>query len=243
MTKILSNVKKPGFQAHTHWCDESATGFLFLRHAETSCNTKRIIQGWKNTSLNKMGLAQAAVAAARIQSMDMEFSAVISSDIRRSLQTAKPVARQLKCPLIEHQGLRERHFGAWEGKTIDEVLVNLKLGPQARRDPFLSFEPDGGETMKVFSARIKASLDALEKQYKGKNIVVVTHGGPVRIASCMALKIPVKKYFLLGRPANTSLTLMQSQGGVRWVEFYNDASHLESEGLVPKKSARTLRRL
>jgi hypothetical protein len=49
----------------------------------------------------------------------------------------------------------------------------------------------------------------------------------VRIAACLALKVPCEKYFLLGRPGNASLTLIESQGGVRWVTFYNDMAHLE----------------
>jgi broad specificity phosphatase PhoE len=84
--------------------------------------------------------------------------------------------------------------------------------------------------MAIFARRTEMALRAIERDYAGKTVIVVTHGGPLRVAACLATGIPPKKYFLLGRPGNASLSLIQSQGGVRWLEFYNDSSHLELGG-------------
>jgi broad specificity phosphatase PhoE len=222
---LLSNVKKPAFQAHTHWAESPATRLLFLRHGETDWNVVRRIQGWKGTSLNRLGLRQARVAAERLRTW--EFSAVVSSDLKRTRQTAHAVADKLGLKVHCWTEARERCFGEWEGKSIEQVLKRFKLGPGQRVDPFLSFDPPGGEDMKTFAHRTRNLLDRLEKEYQGKTILVVTHGGPIRIAACLALGITVEKYFLLGRPGNTSLSMIESQGGVRWLNFYNDTSHLE----------------
>jgi broad specificity phosphatase PhoE len=221
----LSNVRKPAFQAHSHWAEEPPTRMLFLRHGETDWNIVRRIQGWKGTSLNALGLRQARLAAGRLKGW--KFDGVVSSDLKRARQTAHAVADPAKLPVHSWLEARERCFGEWEGKSIEQVLKQFKLGPGQRADPFLSFNPKGGETMAQFAARTRRLLDRLEKEYKGKTVLVVTHGGPVRIAACLAVGIPCEKYFLLGRPGNTSLTLIESQGGVRWLNFYNDMSHLE----------------
>ncbi len=227
MIKKLSSITQPAFHAHTHWASHPPTSIFFLRHGETDWNVRRVIQGWKGTSLNAVGLKQAALAAKRVERLGLKFDAVVSSDLRRALQTAQVAAARLGAPLKVWKELRERRFGDWEGRSIEQVLSRFKLGPDSRQDPFLSFDPKGGESMSVFARRMQRLLARFEKEYAGKTVLAVTHGGPMRIAACLALKVPPKKYFLLGRPFNSSITLIQSQGGVRWVDFYNDASHLE----------------
>jgi len=221
--KKLSSVDKPAFHAHSHWAKQPPTSILMIRHGETDWNVARRIQGWKGTGLNALGRRQARIVAGRVKGMGLKLDALLSSDIKRALQTAEAFG----LPVLASTLWRERNFGEWEGKSIEQVLAKYKLGPSARRDPFLAFEPKNGETMAVFARRMGKALDLIERDFPGKTVAVVTHGGPMRVASCIATGIPPKKYFWLGRPGNSSLSLIQSQGGVRWLEFYNDCAHLE----------------
>jgi broad specificity phosphatase PhoE len=223
MIKRMSAVKKPAFQAHSHWAAQPPTSILLIRHGETDWNVARRIQGWKGTGLNALGRKQARAAAQRVKAMGLKLDALVASDLKRALQTAEAFGM----PIARMPEWRERNFGEWEGKSIETVLKDYKLGPQARRDPFLAFEPKNGETMAVFARRMEAALSLMERDYAGKTVAVVTHGGPMRVAACVATGIPPKKYFWLGRPGNSSLSMIQSQGGVRWLEFYNDMAHLE----------------
>ena len=200
---------------------------VLLRHGETQWNVQRRIQGWKGTSLNALGLRQARLAALRLKKMGLKPDAVLVSDLRRAVQTAEAVAAKLGAPLKRWKEWRERSFGDWEGRNIEQILSKYKLGAKLRVDPFMAFDPKGGESMPVFERRIAKALSRVEKEYRGRTVVIVTHGGPVRIAACVATGISTKKYFLLGRPGNTSLSIIQSQGGTRWLETYNDTSHLE----------------
>jgi len=225
--KKYSAIKAPSFQAHTYWEKIPPTRILLIRHGETDWNVKRLIQGWKGTGLNSLGRRQALILAKRIRSMDVNLDAILVSDLKRALQTALPLAARSKTPVVKMKLWRERCFGDWEGRSIEQVLEKYKLGPHTRQDPFLVFDPKGGENMIVFAARIERALRQIERDYRGKTVAVVTHGGPMRIAACLATGIAPKKYFLLGRPGNSSMSLIQSQGGVRWLEFYNDTAHLE----------------
>jgi probable phosphoglycerate mutase len=223
----LSGVRRPAFEKHTQWADGPPTRILFVRHGETDWNVRRIIQGWKGSGLNAVGLRQARLAAARVKGMDLGLSALLCSDLLRARQTGAFLARGLGLPLRRRVDLRERCFGAWEGQSIEQVLQRFKLGAKVRKDPFLAFDPEGGESMDVFARRVRGFMDRVLKEYPGRSVAAVTHGGPVRIAACLAAGIPPKRYFLLGRPGNVSLTLLAHQGGVWWIELYNDMGHLE----------------
>ncbi len=230
MKKLHSNVEKPAFQAHSYWEELPPTRMIFLRHGETDWNVRRVIQGWRGTGLNPMGLKQAGLAAARLKKMGIQPEAILVSDLRRARQTAQAVGKALKIQVHEWKEWRERNFGDWEGKSVLGVLKKFSLGSKQRVDPFMAFDPKGGESMQRFEKRIAGALKRVETEFRGKTVIVVTHGGPVRIAACLAAGIPSKKYFLLGRPGNVSLTTLQSQGGVRWIEGYNDIAHLEKNG-------------
>jgi len=232
----ISQVVRPAFEAHTRWADGPPTKIVFLRHGETDWNVKGVIQGWKGSGLNQMGLRQARLAADRLRRMDLNIDAVLSSDLLRARQTAQALAKALKLPVLARHDLRERHFGQWEGLSITSVLARFHLGKGMRKDPFLAFDPEGGETMTVFARRMDGFLKSVLKDYKGRTVAAVSHGGPVRISACLATGISVKRYFLLGRPSNVSLTILAHQGGVWWMEVYNDTAHLETPGRVGKKT-------
>jgi broad specificity phosphatase PhoE len=228
----LSNVSRPPFEKHTQWAEGPPTKILFVRHGETDWNVRGVIQGWKGAGLNDLGLRQARLAAKRVKGMDMNVSVVLSSDLKRARQTANILGTAIGAKVKARKDLRERRFGAWEGLTISQVLERFKLGKDARQDPFLAFDPRGGESMTVFAARMDRFLKAVLKEYAGRTVAAITHGGPIRICSCLATGISPQRYFLLGRPGNVSLTVLAHQGGVWWVELYNDMAHLE--GAAPK---------
>jgi broad specificity phosphatase PhoE len=223
----LSKVTKPAFQAHTQWADDAPTKILLIRHGETDWNVKRIIQGWRGTSLNALGLRQAKLMAKRVLGLGLTLDAILCSDLKRAAQTADALARPLKLKVQHRKDLRERSFGDWEGKRVEDVLSKYRLGPGVRKDPFLAYEPNGGESMAVFSRRMLGFMKSVVREHAGQTVAAVTHGGPVRIAACLATGIDPKQYFVLGRPGNVSLTLLAHQGGVWWVEYYNDMAHLE----------------
>jgi len=167
--------------------------------------------------------------------MDLGVEVLLSSDLKRARQTAKALGVELGLKPQLREDLRERCFGDWEGHSIDQVLARFKLGERTRKDPFLAFDPAGGETMAVFARRMDAFLKAMLREHPGRTVAAVSHGGPVRIAACLAVGISPRRYFLLGRPGNVSLTLLSHQGGVWWMEFYNDMAHLETR-LLPSSA-------
>jgi broad specificity phosphatase PhoE len=75
------------------------------------------------------------------------------------------------------------------------------------------------------ACRIRKALQNIYEQYITKNILVVTHGGSIRLAIMEALKLPSRHYPFIFE--NTSITELVYKENRWWLSRMNDASHLE----------------
>lgn len=171
---------------------EIRTRLCIIRHGETDWNAEKRIQGHLDIPLNHAGLRQAHAIADSLA--ESPFRVIYSSDLRRAWQTAKIAAARLEVPVRPHDGLRERHSGVLEGRTVEELA---KEHPEAHAR-FLDRNPDygfgEGESMRVFSARVVAAMEALVSSHAGETVLLVTHGGVLdvvfRIATGRSLDAP-----------------------------------------------------
>jgi 2,3-bisphosphoglycerate-dependent phosphoglycerate mutase len=150
------------------------THFLIIRHGETLWNREHRIQGQQNSELSATGVAQAAAVARRLAAEGAQL--LVSSDLGRTLQTATPIAAATGLPLATDARLRERHFGVFEGLTLEEIRQRHPrdyLHWQAR-------EPDyampGGESLMQLRARLTACLEEIAARGV-ERAVLVSHGG------------------------------------------------------------------
>lgn len=182
----------------------SDTLLILLRHGETDWNRERRIQGRTDIPLNDEGLRQARAAARRLAaesraaataSGNAPFArpvALVSSDLRRCMQTAEPIAAALGIGCTPEPRLRERAFGAFEGRTPAELRRDRPLLHERwqRRDP--DFDGDGGESLRVFADRVRGVLDELATAHRGATLVVVTHGGVLDVVHRIARSLPLE---------------------------------------------------
>src|SRR5450830_661951 len=97
----------------------NATRLIVIRHGETAWNVDTRIQGHQDIALNTTGLKQADQVASALR--DETVDAIYASDLQRAWQTARAIAQATGAPLSAEQGLRERHFGSFEGQTYAEL--------------------------------------------------------------------------------------------------------------------------
>ncbi|MCX8093238.1 MAG: histidine phosphatase family protein [Candidatus Goldbacteria bacterium] len=137
-----------------------------IRHGVTDWNDKLLFQGHTDTELNKNGKRQAKYIALELK--NLKFDIIFSSDLKRAYKTAEIIKKITKYQgeIIQTDKLRERNYGSFEGKSYELLRHNKK-----------DFD---GEKDNQFFKRINNFFDFVVKKYKGKNIVVVTHGGVVR---------------------------------------------------------------
>ena len=156
----------------------------FVRHGETLWNTERRLQGHQDIPLNELGLAQAAAAARYLAQRHAQrpFSAVISSDLQRARQTANAIAGATQLVVQDAPGLRERHYGDFEGKTPAEARLHDPLAYEqlvTRGD--LAAAPGNAEPLDVMAGRIEDCLRLLAVNHEDQSVILVTHGGVLDI--------------------------------------------------------------
>jgi probable phosphoglycerate mutase len=153
-----------------------ATRIIAIRHGETAWNADSRIQGQRDVGLNETGRWQARRVGEALAGEDI--TAVYSSDLGRAHQTALEIADVTGIPVIPNEGLRERSFGMFEGKTFDEIHQAWPEHAQNWRRRIPDWQPpEGGESLLELRERVRRTMVDLAARHPGEQIVVVAHGG------------------------------------------------------------------
>lgn len=155
-----------------------------LRHGETERGGG--FRGSLDDALTDTGWAQMRQAVSGLADWD----ALVSSPLQRCARFADELALTHGLPLQLEPGLQELHFGAWEGRSAVELMVDSEreLG-LFWNDPY-TFTPPEGEPLVRFEARVLAALARLQAQHAGKHLLLVTHGGVMRLLLARARGLP-----------------------------------------------------
>ncbi len=130
--------------------------------------------------LNARGMWQAARLAQRLAAETID--AVVASDLARASLTAQPLAAAVGVPLHAEVRLRERHFGCFQGHTVEEIAARwpVEFARWRERDP--AWVIPEGESGEGFGARVLAALAQIVDAYRGRTVAVVAHGGTLDVA-------------------------------------------------------------
>lgn len=165
----------------------STTTVLHLvRHGESGWNAQRRCQGQSvlAPALTGRGRAQARTTAELLAELAPHARLVVSSDIARARETALIIAATLGLPLRFDTGLREQNLGSLEGRRFDGELGGGTVQDaidELWRDT--SIRPPRGESIHDLHARVHATLARLGAGTDAGELIVVTHGGPVRVSA------------------------------------------------------------
>ncbi|RMD52557.1 MAG: alpha-ribazole phosphatase [Nitrospirae bacterium] len=165
-----------------------------IRHGEiTGAHTRRY-NGHRDVELSENGRIQIERLAEYLRER-VEIDAFYSSDLKRSIDSARIIADRYQSRPIAIPDIRERNFGEWEGMTFDEICEKY---PNAfyswAKDP-LNYSPIGGESTIEVRDRIMPVIEELSKKHRSDTIAIVGHGGINRIIICELLGIPLKNIF------------------------------------------------
>jgi broad specificity phosphatase PhoE len=153
-----------------------------VRHGATEWNHSRRAQGHADIDLGTEGYKQAVGAARELAKTDL--AAVYSSDLKRAVRTAEPIAREHGLEVIQDPDLREIDQGEWEGLHVDEIKKRWPdLWGAARH---YSRRP-GGESPEEVRRRAVAALTRIVERYPDGDVAVVSHGGTIRTMSAEVL--------------------------------------------------------
>jgi alpha-ribazole phosphatase len=198
---------------------------LLVPHAETAWNAQGRYQGQADLPLSAAGRRQAAFLGQRLAGQ--EIAAIHASDLRRAWDTATAVAGPHRLPVRAEPGLREMHFGAWEGLTYAEVQqTHPRALAEWEADP-LQVSPPGGETLADLAARLRALLGRLTREYETESraVLLVGHRGSLRMLICLALGLDPRAQWRL-RLDLASLSELELHDGSAVLVRLNDDHHL-----------------
>jgi probable phosphoglycerate mutase len=206
-----------------------ATRILAIRHGETTWNVDTRLQGHLDIPLNEVGLRQASHLAQALAQRDT-IDAIYASDLSRAHATASAIAQAMGQTVAVHAGLRERHFGVFQGRTFAQIEAELpEHALQWRKRVPEWTPPGGGESLVTLRERILKTVDELAAQHKGQQIVLVAHGGVLdvlyRAATRLTLQAP-RTWQLTNTAVNRLLWTPEGLSLVGW----GDTSHLEALG-------------
>jgi broad specificity phosphatase PhoE len=145
-----------------------------IRHGHTLYNLEKRYAGSIDIPLSEKGIVDCQEVAPRLEKYS--FDIVVASTMKRAIQTA-----QLLVPdhsiVINNALCNERNFGIFEGHTWDEILkfeppiLMINVGNDLH-----TVNPKGAEPFEDIWQRAKRFRNFLFKKYKGKCILVVSHG-------------------------------------------------------------------
>jgi len=203
------------------------TRILAIRHGETAWNVDTRLQGHLDIPLNDVGLRQAQHLAQALVQRDA-IDAIYASDLSRAHSTAQAIAHAMGQTVTVHAGLRERHFGAFQGRTYAQIETELPehAWHWRKRTPDWA-PPGGGESLTVLRERVIQTVEALAAAHAGQHIVMVAHGGVLdilyRAAARLDLQAP-RTWALTNTAVNRLLWTPQGLSLVGW----GDTSHLDA---------------
>jgi broad specificity phosphatase PhoE/ribonuclease HI len=200
------------------------TRLVLVRHGATVHSAEQRFSGRNALPLDATGERQAAALAARRYGA---VAAVVSSPLRRAVQTAEAIAAPLRLAVEVVDDLVETEFGGWEGLTFAEARA---------QDPDLldawlvspDVAPPGGESFADVARRVRRAREQVIAAHPESTVVVVTHVTPIKTLVRLALDAPASAMFrLFLDTASVSVVDYYADGGSS-VRLVNDTSHLAS---------------
>lgn len=153
-----------------------------IRHGETDWNLRNMFYGWTDCDINQEGINQAHKLKNFFNTVT--YDKIYSSDLRRAAHTAEIIARDKMIPVRKNNCFRELFFGDWENKEGSYIKENH--GEELNRwiKEWKTSSLPGGEAFLDFYDRVTVGLTEVIKENKGKNIIIVSHNGPMSAMLC-----------------------------------------------------------
>ncbi|MFC6883951.1 MULTISPECIES: histidine phosphatase family protein [Actinomadura] len=203
-----------------------ATELLLIRHGASQAARPDapfpLVNGQGDPELAPEGHEQAARVAERLA--EERIDAIYVTSLRRTAQTAAPLAERLGIVPQVEADLREVHLGEWEGGLFRKMVA--ENGPIAQRlwaEERWDVIP-GAERDEAFAERVRLGLERIAAAHPDARIAVFTHGGV--IGQALALTTGSRPFAFL-TPDNGSISRVVSLGGHRSLRGYNDVAHLD----------------
>jgi 2,3-bisphosphoglycerate-dependent phosphoglycerate mutase len=186
---------------------------LFVRHGESTDDLDNQYGGWADYEITENGKQQMKDRLSELKKLGETFDVVLTSPLKRAVETGKVIAEDLALPLEVFEYAKERNtYGILSGMKKEDAKVKY---------PDLVAKLDAGEyvygseTKDQLKERVEASLSILKGRSEN-NLIVVTHG---KYLDCLINNFSNKKFvkahdcgFVLTEVNGDKLEVVDSNG-------------------------------
>lgn len=166
-----------------------------MRHGQAISNVKEVCSCWPEkfrNPLTKLGKKTVKESAQKLKTNYAEHNKsinfIFASPLMRTRQTAEIVGELLKIKPKLDKRLREVGFGIFNGKKLESMWKYFKSEEDRIRQ-----RPPRGETYTEIMERMMNFLKDIDKKYKGKNILIVSHEGPLFLMQGKVMGLSMKE--------------------------------------------------
>jgi len=203
-----------------------ATEILLVRHGESEPviegQDHDLKDGHGDPALSPEGRLQAERVGERLAGQPI--AAIYVTTLRRTAETAAPLASRLGIEPQVEADLREVHLGEWEAglfrqKTAEGDPIALRMWAEQSWEVIPGAEKDA-----AFGARVRAGLDRVATAHPDQLVVVVAHGGTIGALLCQATHSQPFAFAGADNASISGLVVLDD----RWIlRRFNDTSHLD----------------
>ncbi|MGD0439873.1 MAG: histidine phosphatase family protein [Acidimicrobiales bacterium] len=207
-----------------------ATELLLVRHGESeAADPDRpfpVVDGRGDPELSQLGREQAGLIADRLASTRVE--AIYVTNLRRTAETAAPLAARLGLVPAVEADLAEVRLGEWESGLYRQRVAEgdplaLRMVEEERWDVI-----PGAESNAAIAARVRPAIGRIAERHAGSRVVCFAHGGT--IGTVLALATGSRPFAFIGSD-NGAISSIVVAGPRWWLRGFNDRSHLERHNL------------
>lgn len=186
------------------------TKVYLVRHGQTEWNKKLTFRGRVDIPLNEAGHMEAQALSHALK--DKNIEAIYTSPLKRSIETAQPVAKFFHLEIVPVQGLIDINYGDWEGLSFHEV--KKRYGDQYKgweKSPDLIRFPNG-ETLDEAKERSFRAFKNIAKENPEKSILIIPHRVINKILLCALLNLGSSHFW----------EIKQDTGCINLIEYAED---------------------
>lgn len=162
--------------------------YYIMRHGQALSNEREVCSCWPekfHNPLTKLGKQKVKEAVEKL--LDKNIDLIFASPLLRAKMSSEIAAKILKLKPIIDKRLREIGFGRFNNKPIQGMWKSFK-----KEEDRISKGVAGGESYEEILERMMDFLKDINKKYKGKNILIISHEGPLVFLQGKTMGLTIK---------------------------------------------------
>lgn len=165
--------------------------YYIMRHGQAKSNVEDVCSSWPEkfkNPLTNIGRQMVKESAEKFKTSGKCIDLIFNSPLLRTIQTAGIVGKVFKVKPKIGKRLVEINFGSFNNKNLEAMWKSFK-----HEDERIDKGADGGETYIEVLDRIMAAVNDIEKKYKGKSIILVSHECPLFLLQGKLMGLSIKE--------------------------------------------------